>query len=61
MLVKTVLVFLGLMVLVAMLGRAFFPAATSRVLRKAVPKAVRCGSCGRYLVGRGDCACKKKA
>lgn len=60
MMIKTALVFLALMVLVAMLGRAFFPTATGRIMRRAVPRLARCDSCGRHLIGRTGCSCKSK-
>jgi hypothetical protein len=54
MLTKVVLVFLGLMVLIGMVGKALFPGATRRILRKSLP-AARCPSCGRYLLGAKGC------
>jgi hypothetical protein len=60
MLVKTIIVFLGLMVLVALIGRAFFPTALPRALRKRADPPV-CGKCGRYLIGRKQCDCGGRA
>lgn len=60
MLVKTIIVFLGLMVLVALIGRAFFPSALPRALRKRSDPPV-CGKCGRYLIGRKTCDCEGRA
>jgi hypothetical protein len=60
MLFKIILVFLGLMVLVALIGRALFPSALPRVLRKN-SKAPVCAKCGRYLIGRKTCDCGGKA
>ncbi|MBL9049033.1 MAG: hypothetical protein JNK19_02850 [Tabrizicola sp.] len=60
MLVKVILVFLGLMVLVALIGRALFPSALPRVLRKDAKPPV-CGKCGRYVIGRKTCDCGGKA
>jgi hypothetical protein len=60
MLVKTIIVFLGLMVLVALIGRAFFPTALPPVLRKRQGPPV-CAKCGRYLIGRKTCDCGGKA
>ena len=51
MLVKTILVFLGLMVLVALIGRALFPSALPRVMRKQ-PAPPVCDKWGRYVSGR---------
>jgi hypothetical protein len=59
MLLKIILVFLLLMVLVALIGRALFPGALPRLLRKrADPPA--CAKCGRYLIGRTTCDCGGK-
>jgi hypothetical protein len=60
MLFKIILVFLGLMVLVALIGRALFPSALPRVLRKDKSPPV-CDTCGRYLIGRKTCDCGGKA
>jgi hypothetical protein len=57
MLWKTALVFLAAMVLIGMVGRALFPDATRRALRRALPKPPVCPACGRYLIGRGNCGC----
>jgi hypothetical protein len=59
MLVKVIFVFLGLMVLVALIGRALFPSALPRVLRKKAVAPV-CPRCGRYLIGRKTCDCGGK-
>ncbi|TAG13445.1 MAG: hypothetical protein EAZ40_14835 [Rhodobacterales bacterium] len=56
MLFKIILVFLGLMVLVALIGRALFPSALPRVMRKRAAPPV-CAKCGRYLIGRKTCDC----
>jgi hypothetical protein len=60
MLFKIIFLFLGLMVLVALIGRALFPSALPRVLRKRQSPPV-CSSCGRYLIGRKTCDCGGKA
>ncbi len=60
MLTKIIIVFLGLMVLVALIGRALFPGALPKVLRKK-PSTPVCGKCGRYLIGRTTCDCGDKA
>jgi hypothetical protein len=60
MLVKTIIVFLGLMALIALIGRAFFPSALPRVLRKQSGPPV-CSKCGRYLIGTKTCDCDSKA
>lgn len=57
MLVKTILIFLGLMVLVGMIGKALFPGAARRIVARRAPV---CRSCGRYLIGRKGCDCKGK-
>jgi hypothetical protein len=60
MLFKIIMVFLGLMALVALVGRALFPGALQRVLRKKSSAPV-CTKCGRYLIGRMTCDCDGKA
>jgi hypothetical protein len=59
MLLKTIILFLGAMVLIALIGRALFPSAMPKVLRKKVSPPV-CGKCGRYLIGRSTCDCGGK-
>jgi hypothetical protein len=56
MLFKVILVFLGAMVLVALIGRALFPSALPRVMRKR-QVAKKCNRCGRPLVGQAPCDC----
>jgi hypothetical protein len=57
MLTKVVIVFLGVMVIIGMIGSTFY-----KRLRggdsSAKNRAVFCGTCGRPLVGRGPCGCK---
>ena len=60
MLVKIIILFLGAMVLVAIIGRALFPSALPRVMRKR-QSPPRCGKCGRYLIGQKTCDCGGKA
>ncbi len=60
MLVKTILIFLGAMVLVAMIGKALFPGAVGRIVTKR-RKAAVCAKCGRYLIGCKTCDCGGKA
>lgn len=59
MLVKTIIVFLGLMAMVALIGRALFPSALPRVMRKKSSTPV-CAKCGRYVIGRKTCDCDSK-
>lgn len=60
MLFKIIIVFLGAMILVAMIGRALFPSALPRALRKRQgPPA--CAKCGRPLIGQTTCDCGGKA
>lgn len=56
MLTKIIFVFLLVMVLIALIGRALFPGALPKVLRKKSSPPV-CGKCGRYLIGRKTCDC----
>lgn len=60
MLTKIIFVFLLAMVLIALIGRALFPGALPKVLRKKSSPPV-CGKCGRYLIGRKTCDCGGKA
>jgi hypothetical protein len=59
MLLKTIIVFLGAMVLIALVGRALFPGALPKVLRKKSSTPV-CARCGRYLIGRTTCDCGER-
>jgi hypothetical protein len=59
MLVKTVFVFLGVMLIVAMIGRAMFPNAIRRkppLVGKA-GRPANCPRCGRFIIGKGPCDC----
>lgn len=60
MLFKIIIVFLGAMVLVAMIGRVLFPTALPRVMRKS-SGAPRCARCDRPLIGQQTCDCRGKA
>lgn len=60
MLVKVIIVFLCFMALIAFIGRALFPSALPRVLRKRA-RAPRCRKCGRPLLGQQTCACGGRA
>ena len=60
MLFKVIFIFLGLMVIVALIGRALFPSALPRVMRKKSSPPV-CDRCGRYMIGRKTCDCGGKA
>ena len=59
MLLKIILVFLGLMALVALIGRALFPGVLPKVLRRKSSVPV-CDKCGRYMIGRSTCDCGGK-
>lgn len=60
MLFKIIIVFLGAMILIALVGRALFPGALPKLLRKKASPPV-CGKCGRYLIGRKTCDCGGRA
>ena len=60
MLLKIITIFLGGMALIALIGRALFPGALPRVLRKKSDPPV-CRKCGRYLIGQTTCDCQGKA
>lgn len=52
MLIKVVLLFLVLMAVLAIFGRLRLPGITRKDPRK-------CRSCGRFLIGKGPCDCRK--
>jgi hypothetical protein len=60
MLFKVIFIFLAAMVLIALIGRALFPSALPRMLRKRAAPPV-CAKCGRYLIGTKTCDCDSKA
>ena len=60
MLVKIIILFLLAMVLVALIGRAFFPTALPRAMQKRAG-APRCAKCGRYLLRTKTCDCGGRA
>lgn len=57
---KTIIVFLGLMVLVALVGRALFPSALPRVMRRNAG-SMKCPRCGCHLIGTKPCDCRGPA
>ncbi|MDP3262255.1 MAG: hypothetical protein U1E06_00995 [Tabrizicola sp.] len=59
MLVKTILIFLLAMVIVAMIGKALFPGAMRRIspLRR---KSSACARCGRPQIGKAPCECRAR-
>jgi hypothetical protein len=59
MLAKIIIVFLGLMVLVALIGRVLFPSALPRVIRKSAGVKT-CTKCKRPLIGTKPCDCGRK-
>lgn len=60
MLVKVIILFLLAMVLVALIGRTFFPSSLPRVMQKR-STLPRCSKCGRYLIGEKICPCGGRA
>jgi hypothetical protein len=59
MLAKIIFVFLGLMVLIALIGRALFPSALPRALRRK-EVTLRCKDCGRPRIGQKPCDCGRR-
>ncbi|WP_216824627.1 hypothetical protein [Paragemmobacter aquarius] len=47
------------MAAIGMIGNAIAPGSVKRVLRRQLPKAASCPRCGRYLLGKTGCDCKK--
>lgn len=60
MLIKAVIIFLGIMVIIAMIGNALAPGGLSRMVAKR-RKPANCTKCGRPLLGRSGCDCGRKA
>ncbi|WP_112308928.1 hypothetical protein [Pseudogemmobacter bohemicus] len=54
---KIILIFLCAMALVGMIGKVMFPNA--RMLRGRPARGGKCQNCGRPLIGRGPCDCRK--
>jgi hypothetical protein len=52
MLIKIILLFLILMAVLAIFGRLRLPG-----LGRSDPR--KCGHCGRFLIGKGPCECRK--
>jgi hypothetical protein len=52
MLIKIVILFLILMAVLAIFGRLRLPG-----IRRSDPR--KCGHCGRFLIGKGPCDCRK--
>ena len=42
-----------------LIGNAIAPGSVKRVLRRQLPKSARCPRCGRYLLSKTGCDCKK--
>lgn len=59
MLLKIILFFLLAMVLLGMVGKALFPGAMTRGMRRVTGQAKTCRNCGRPLIGR-KCDCGEK-
>jgi hypothetical protein len=59
--VKAVLGFLLIMVLIGMIGNALTGGWLKGVLTRKVSRGVvdTCPRCGRYLIGKSGCDCKK--
>ena len=60
MLFKVIFIFLAAMVLIGLIGRALFPGALPRVMRKRKGAPI-CGTCGRHLIGTKTCDCGGRA
>lgn len=64
MLLKTVILFLAVMAIIGFIGSKLFPGAMTRRMKDSLTqgrtKPPRCPSCGRYLIGKGGCDCRKK-
>lgn len=70
MLLKTAILFLLVMVVIGFIGSKLFPGSVARRMKNSLTpgksvgksggKHPRCPSCGRYLIGKGGCDCRKK-
>lgn len=60
MLLKIILVFLALMALVGMIGKALFPGQIGRVVARKRRPAI-CKACGRHVIGQAGCDCGRDA
>jgi hypothetical protein len=64
MLLKTAILFLLVMVVIGFIGSKLFPGSIARRMKNNLTQArgkhPRCPSCGRYLIGKGGCDCRKK-
>ncbi len=58
--VKAVIIFLGAMALVGMIGNAVAPGRFWRGVGRSVGLK-RCKHCGRPLIGKSECDCRKQA
>lgn len=65
MMIKSVLLFLLIMVAIGMIGNALMPGSVNRQIKKrlavkklGVAKPLVCPHCKRYLNGSGECNCK---
>ncbi len=57
--IKGAIFFLLVMAAIGMIGNAIAPGSVGRMVRKRLPKAARCGRCGRYVLGKTGCDCGK--
>ena len=59
--VKAVIVFLGIMLVIGMIGNAIAPGSVGRSVKKRFGRAkpASCPRCGRYVIGPKGCDCKK--
>jgi putative copper export protein len=59
MLIKAVILFLGVMVLLGMVGNWLFPGAIKRGVAKRL-QPTKCTRCGKFQIGRTACGCGRK-
>lgn len=57
MLVKIVSLFLVFMVVMGAIHKWLYPDRKRGIDR--LPRPRKCGDCGRFLIGSGDCTCRK--
>lgn len=58
--VKAVILFLVVMAAIALIGNAIAPGSVWRQVGKTVGMR-RCPTCGKPLIGKGPCDCRRRA
>jgi hypothetical protein len=61
MLIKVILMFLLIMAAIGMIGKALFPGHITHLAKRSLAgkKPPVCKRCGRHVIGRSGCDCRK--